>query len=61
MTLARLIEAVAVVRVPCWAFDYQAPGWYWGWRHSVQIGPWIIFWGRMSDAAILRAMEGRDG
>ena len=57
MTLRGLIEAVAVVRVPGWALDYQAPGWYWGWRHSVQIGPWIIFWGRMSEAE-LRALEG---
>lgn len=52
-----IVPAVAVVRVPSWRVDYQSPGWYWGWRHSVQIGPWLIFWGRMSEAEIERAME----
>ncbi len=45
---------ITVVRVPSWGFDYERPGWYWGWRHSVQIGPWLVFWGKMSGAEICR-------
>lgn len=38
-----------ILRVPYWGFNYMQPGGYWGWRHIVTIGPWLIFWGRMTD------------
>lgn len=27
-------------------------GHYWGWRHCLVVGPWIAFWGLMTQAEI---------
>ncbi len=42
---------MTVVRVPGWGFDYSEAHYY-GWRHSLHIGPWLIFWGKMTEAEL---------
>jgi len=58
MTIQGLIEAVAVVRVPGWGFDYCEARYY-GWRHSLHVGPWLIFWGAMTEDEIREYHEAR--
>lgn len=40
-----------IIRVPAWGFDYMGAE-YFGRRHSVHIGPFLIFWGQMSPEEI---------
>lgn len=42
----------AVVRVPSWGLEYGEAKFY-GWHHFLHIGPWLIFWGRMTEAEIM--------
>jgi hypothetical protein len=39
-----------IVRVRSWSFSYCEARYY-GWRHSVQIGPWLIFFGQATEDA----------
>lgn len=47
---------MVVVRVPGWGLDCMGAHYY-GWRHSIHVGPFLIFWGRMS----LEEIEAWDG
>jgi hypothetical protein len=42
-----------VMRIPGWEWwpDYETAEYY-GRRHSLAIGCWLIFWGQMTDADI---------
>jgi hypothetical protein len=40
-----------IMRVPGWGFDYCEARYY-GRRHSVHIGPVLIFWGQMTEAEL---------
>jgi hypothetical protein len=40
-----------IVRVPSWGFDYCEARHY-GRRHSVHVGPFLIFWGQMTEAEL---------
>jgi hypothetical protein len=40
-----------VLRTPGWGFSY-GPAQYYGRRHSVQVGPFWILWGQMTDAEL---------
>jgi len=41
----------AIVRVPDWGFSIGGARFH-GWRWCVHIGPWLIFWGRMTEAQL---------
>lgn len=40
-----------VMQVPVWGFDY-CEACYYGRRHSLHIGPFLILWGQMTDAEL---------
>jgi hypothetical protein len=40
-----------IVCVPGWGCDYSEAAYY-GCHHSIHIGPWLIFWGAMTDAEL---------
>ena len=42
---------MAIIRVPVWGMDYSEAAYY-GWRRSLHIGPFIVFWGMMSEAEL---------
>jgi hypothetical protein len=42
---------MTVVRVPGWGLSYSEARYY-GWRHSLHVGPWLFFWGKMTDAEL---------
>lgn len=50
---------MTAVRVRDWGFNYSEARFY-GWRHSVHIGPWLIFWGRMSAQELRAALDAKD-
>ncbi len=51
---------MTVVSVPTFGFDYM-PATYYGWWHSVHVGWWLIFWGKMTMEEIVDEHERRTG
>jgi hypothetical protein len=41
-----------ILRVPEWGFDYMDACYFGRW-HSVHLGPFLIFWGQMTDVEIM--------
>jgi len=40
-------DAMTIIRVPSWGLTYS-PAEYYGFRHGLQIGPWLVFLGRLT-------------
>lgn len=43
-----------IVRVPGWSWPSYSGAEYFGRRHSLMIGPFLILYGQMTDAEIMR-------
>lgn len=41
-----------IMRVPVWGFEYCEARHY-GRRHSLHVGPFLIFWGQMTEGELL--------
>lgn len=45
------MSGLSIIRVPGWGLSYGDACYYGRW-HSLHIGPWLVFWGQMTDAEI---------
>lgn len=51
---------MTIVLVLSWGFNYSEARYY-GWRHSVHVGRFIMFWGYMTPAELVAYDEQRMG
>ena len=48
-----------IMRLPGWGLSYCDAGYY-GWRHSLHIGPFLIFWRKLTPIEIWARGDGGD-
>ena len=53
------MTGIQILRVPGWGLSYARAAYY-GRRHSLHIGPFLIFWGQMTEAELIALSRDKD-